>query len=105
MIKMMITMMISIIVLLMINMIVLCIYAISLFSSHITCFQTWTCLLCDSVFWYKNTYECHKKICCGKGAYHCNECDKVYTTKKALCAHRKKNHTDDVCFVVLLYSV
>ena len=97
--------MISMIILLMINIIVLYICAISSFSLHITCFQEWTCELCDGIFWCERTYECHKKICCGMNAYQCDLCGKVYCSKTSLCGHKRKHHMDNVCYFVFLYRV
>ena len=105
MILIMITLMISMIISLIINIIVLYICAISSFSLHITCFQEWTCELCDAIVQCERNYECHKKICCGMHAYWCDLCGKVYCSKKSLCGHKRKHHTGDVCYFVFLYRV
>ena len=100
-----ITFMIRMIILLMINILILYICAISSFLLHITCFPEWTCELCDAIFHCERNYECHKKICCGMNAYQCDLCGKVYCSKKGLCGHKRKHHTDDECYFVFLYRV
>ena len=100
MILIMITLIIIMIILMMINIIILYICSISSFSLHITCFQEWTCELCDGIFWCERNYECHKKICCGMNAYWCDLCGNVYRSRKSLCGHKRKHHTDDVCYFV-----
>ena len=52
---------------------------------------------CVTLFHCKRNYDCHKKICCGVKAYRCDTCGNVYKSKKGLCGHRRKHHTDDVC--------
>ena len=66
MIMMMITLMISIIVLLMVNMIVLCICAISLFSSHITCFRHGLVYCVTLYFGTKTTMGAIRRFALGK---------------------------------------
>ena len=53
--------------------------------------------MCDTVFNYERNYDCHKQICCGLNMYRCETCGKMYQSKKSLCGHRRKHHTDDVC--------
>ena len=36
------------------------------------------------------------KRSCGVNAYQCDTCGNVYKSKKSLCGHRRKHHTDDV---------
>ena len=99
MIMMMITLMISIIILLMINMII-CIYVQFHFFHHISHVFRHELVYCVILcFGMKTTM----KICFGKDAYHCNVCRKVYTTKKALCAHRKR--TIQMMYVMLYFCI
>ena len=96
---MMIKLIIIMIILMMINIMILYICSISSFSSHITCFQEWSCKMCDGMFWCERNYECHKKVCC-MNAYQCDLCGNVYHGKKSLCRHKSKHHTDDVCYFI-----
>ena len=105
MIMIMITLMISMIILLMINMIVLYICAISLFSSHITCFSNGLVYCVMASFGMKRIMSVIRRSVLGKNAYRCHLCGKVYSTKKALHVHKRKYHTDDVCYVLFLYRV
>ena len=82
----------------MINIMILYICSFSSFSSHVTCFQEWSCKMCDSMFHYERNHECHKKICCGMN--WCDLCGNVYRSKKSLHGHKRKHHTDDVCHFI-----
>ena len=81
----------------MIRMIILYTFLFSSFSSHVTCYQEWCCEKCDAVFHFEGNYNCHKKICSGVNMYRCETCGNVYKSKKSLCGHKRKQHTDDVC--------
>ena len=93
----MIIMVMIVMIIIMIKIMILYTFLFSSFSSHVTCFQEQCCEMCDTVFHFKRNYNCHKKICCGVNMYWCETCGNVYKSKKSLCGHRRKHHTDDVC--------
>ena len=106
MIMIMITLMISMIILLMINMIVLYICAISLLFHHIShVFRNGLVYCVMASFGMKRTMSVIRRSVFGKNAYQCHLCGKVYSTKKVLHVHKRKYHTDDVCYVLFLYRV
>ena len=55
---------------------------ISSCSSHITCFQEYSCEKYGMIFNYKGNYNYHRQICSGADGYICTKCGSIYKNKK-----------------------
>ena len=101
MIMMMITLMI-ILILLVMNVVILYICGISLFflTYHIFV-EIYLCIVWYNILVSTELWMPQEDMC-WEDRYGCHVCEKVYSLKKALRVHRQKNHTDDVCYVVIV---
>ena len=50
------------------------------------------CDKCGVEFTWKQSYDQHVSICMGMNKFQCKDCENIYSSKKSLRDHCKKNH-------------
>ena len=50
------------------------------------------CDKCGVEFTWKQSYDQHVSICMGMNKFQCKDCENIYSSKKSLRDHWKKNH-------------
>lgn len=50
------------------------------------------CDKCGVEFTWKQSYDQHVSTCVGMNKFQCKDCENIYSSKKSLRDHLKKNH-------------
>ena len=62
------------------------------------------CDKCAMEFTWKKSYDQHVSTCGGLNKFQCKDCENIYSSKKSLRHHWKKNHKTEAVSKFLLIN-